>query len=1586
MKNQLSFYRIPQKSLLQWLIVICSFLSINSLFSQEIIVNKYAVENAANCNQFDITLEVIGNPPIQPQEVILVIDRSGSMIFDDGDPTTPLPIEAAQDAALEFINQFFLPANNPTGLNKIGIVTFGTTASLDQPLTDSSGQAALITTINTIVPVGRTNTEQAVIFADNELTDNGTFDCKTSRSIILLSDGVPTSRDPQSFITNCNSVTTVTPCQTEAIQSAQDSWTTTVNGEVFNQNFFTIGLIGGVDGITQDIGVNTLDQMQNSGAFTTEVNADLTGIYNTILGQLVAAAMQLPNQALVTDVVETGYSVVPGSIVASKGSGSVSGQTVSWDVNSVSNETITLNYTIEGTPTVCGVNPSGTSTINYQDSSCNTASLPFDNPTVCLPCPDIEPTITQSACASIDYSSTLDQGGCSSVADSYAWEFFLNGNSVGTSNTLNGTFNYTGTPAFEGDFTATLTYTGTYGTGCILPNVSENSNTITLPNTLGGNISAQTNVICSGTATGEIVVEGTNGTAPYSYSIDGGNNFEQSGTFSDLASGSYTITILDDLGCTATVSANVLDEGDSEDPTITCPANITATTSDDGTGNCSTTATLGTPTTSDNCSIASVVAQVDGTDIDPVTFEFPIGETTVTWVVTDAAGNTADCSQTITVTDNEDPTITCPETINISVDAGVDGAIANYTTPVGIDNCPGATTTQTAGLPSGSQFPIGTTTNTFEVTDAAGNTVTCSFDVTVTDNEDPTITCPETININVDAGADGAVVNYTAPVGSDNAPGATTTQIAGLPSGSLFPIGTTTNTFEVTDAAGNTVTCSFDVTVTDNEDPTISCIDPINLNVDSGVCGAIVTYTTPVGTDNAPGATTTQTAGLPSGSLFPIGTTTNTFEVTDAAGNSVTCSFDVVVIDDEDPTITCPADIIANTSDDATGNCLTTVALGTPETNDNCTVASVIAQVNGTDIDPVTFEFPLGDTTVTWIVTDNSGNTASCEQSVTVNDDEAPTITCPADITVTADPGLCSASNVDLGEATANDNCEVATILNNALEPFALGETIVIWTVTDASGNATTCEQIVTVLDGELPEITCPPAVTVNVDPGTCEASNVSLGDINAADCTDVIITNNAPVTFPLGDTTVIWTVTDLAGNAVTCEQLVTVIDNIPPTFVETLPTDTTVECDAVPNAETLTATDNCSEAVVTFNEVRIDGSCVSNYIIERTWTATDDNNLTTVHTQTITVQDTTPPVFVGRLPVDITVECDAIPTAEVVEATDNCSTATVESEDNIIEGVCVGTYTIERIYTATDECGLTVSYTQTINVQDTTAPTPAETLEENITVSCTDIPEVPEIQFVDNCSTDVVIVFDEVNGFDDTVFEDYQIIRTWTVRDTCDNEAVYTQTLNVMLDEIITEVNGPDRCYNDGIIDLNEFLSSENQEGTWELIEGNTEAELDNNLFNPTTLTLSEDFKPGSESIDYTFRYTGLEDGCINITEVTMAINADCIVLPCGDSDVEISKALTPNGDGFNDSFDIMGIDLCGFTANVKIFNRWGALIFESSNYTLGEGQGTWQGNAHKSSVGSAGRVPNGTYYYIINLENSGLAPFTGPIYIGTK
>ena len=116
------------------------------------------------------------------------------------------------------------------------------------------------------------------------------------------------------------------------------------------------------------------------------------------------------------------------------------------------------------------------------------------------------------------------------------------------------------------------------------------------------------------------------------------------------------------------------------------------------------------------------------------------------------------------------------------------------------------------------------------------------------------LVCPSDITQNVDSGLATAVVTYVAPVGTDNCGIATTVQIAGLASGIAFPVGTTTNTFEVTDAAGNTSTCSFDVIVVDSEAPVINCISDITQDTDSSVCEAVVTYVAPVGTDNSAGS------------------------------------------------------------------------------------------------------------------------------------------------------------------------------------------------------------------------------------------------------------------------------------------------------------------------------------------------------------------------------------------------------------------------------------------------------------------------------------------------------------------------------------------------------------------------------------------------------------------------------------------------------------------------------------------------------------------------------------------------------------
>ena len=445
MKNSLLFQKKQNKGVFKCLFVLSFLFSTVSLFGQEIVVNKYAVENGAVCNQFDVTLEIIGNPPPQPQEVVLIIDVSGSMARG-GDPT---PIDYAQIAAKDFVNQFFLPANNPTGENKISLVVFDQTASLIVPLTNAtnSGQSlaiAAIDAINITNSDARTNTEDALVTASEQLTTNGTFDCATNRSIILLSDGVPTSRNLDGGGTaDCGQTSVVTACQTEAIGAGIDAQTTTIGLETYDQNIFTIGLIGAIDdgSAEENLAISTLNQIQNTGAFITEDNADLTGIYDQILGQLVAAATQLPGQALVTDTVVSGFTIIPGSITTTKGIGSFSGQIISWNVDKVNNETITLNYSIQLNDTnICGNQDGyGLSVINYEDSSCNSQSVEFTNPTICIPCPEIAPSISQVGCNSIDYSSTFNPGDCGDPTTSaFAWEFFIDGNSVGTSITQNG--------------------------------------------------------------------------------------------------------------------------------------------------------------------------------------------------------------------------------------------------------------------------------------------------------------------------------------------------------------------------------------------------------------------------------------------------------------------------------------------------------------------------------------------------------------------------------------------------------------------------------------------------------------------------------------------------------------------------------------------------------------------------------------------------------------------------------------------------------------------------------------------------------------------------------------------------------------------------------------------------------------------------------------------------------------------------------------------------------------------------------------------------------------------------------------------
>lgn len=217
----------------------------------------------------------------------------------------------------------------------------------------------------------------------------------------------------------------------------------------------------------------------------------------------------------------------------------------------------------------------------------------------------------------------------------------------------------------------------------------------------------------------------------------------------------------------------------------------------------------------------------------PGTF-FTFGTHTVTCTTSEGATCTFNVIITGPPGDLTAPVITCSANITVSTAPGTDSALVNYQITA-TDNCtPTPYLVQTAGLPSGSLFPVGTVTNSWQATDANGNSSTCQFTVRVIDMEPPVTTCPADIVVSNDSGVLGAIVNYDAVTAMDNVDFqfSTITQLEGLPSGSLFPVGETTQTWQAEDSAGNTAQCSFKVIVIA---PAITVKKPNNSIVFQGV-------------------------------------------------------------------------------------------------------------------------------------------------------------------------------------------------------------------------------------------------------------------------------------------------------------------------------------------------------------------------------------------------------------------------------------------------------------------------------------------------------------------------------------------------------------------------------------------------------------------------------------------------------------------------------------------------------------------------------------------------------------------------------
>lgn len=264
-------------------------------------------------------------------------------------------------------------------------------------------------------------------------------------------------------------------------------------------------------------------------------------------------------------------------------------------------------------------------------------------------------------------------------------------------------------------------------------------------------------------------------------------------------------------------------------------------------------------------------------------------------------------------------------------------------------------------------------------------------------------------------------------------------------------------TWTADNGGGSPASCVQTITVVDTTAPTLTCPADLTVECDQMTNDAdfAAWLASAVAADDCGNATvTTDVTALPAG----CGATVVTFTATDECGNVAMCTATFTVEDTIDPMLTCPADQTVEC--DGAGNQAELDAwLDGAAASDECGDVTVTNDFTGL----VAACGATGSATVTWTATDPCGNTALCSATFTIADTTAPALAAPADLTVGIDPGVCTASNVDLGTPTSGDACGGVTVTNDAPMTFALGDTIVTWTATDDCGNVATATQTVTV-------------------------------------------------------------------------------------------------------------------------------------------------------------------------------------------------------------------------------------------------------------------------------------------------------------------------------------------------------------------------------------------------------------------------------------------------------------------------------------------------------------------------------------------
>ncbi|MFL5483276.1 MAG: HYR domain-containing protein [Gemmatimonadaceae bacterium] len=574
----------------------------------------------------------------------------------------------------------------------------------------------------------------------------------------------------------------------------------------------------------------------------------------------------------------------------------------------------------------------------------------------------------------------------------------------------------------------------------------------------------------------------------------------------------------------------------------------------------------------------------------------------------------------------------------------------------------------------------------------------------VSPNKPPVITAPSNISLDADAKACVGSSTLSAPVFTDDAPGATITGVRSdaLELSAAYPKGTTTVTWTATDVEGLKSSVTQTVTVADKEKPALTAPDNISVRVNVTVSFASVSVgTATVTSDNCHDAVVSgaRSDNAPLNAGYPLGVTTITWTALDASGNSSSATQTVTVTPNVAPKLMVPANIVVSTDARA---CLANIAsLGTPVFKDDLDGVKLVGERS--DKLALDAAYPKGLTKVTWTATDADGASVSADQLVTVNDLEAPSLEAVSNISVRQERGVPRAT-VALSQPGASDNCGSVEVYgarsdNQPLSAvFQVGVTTVTWTAKDGSQNIAKVSQTVTVV-GNVPPVVTPGAnIVANTDRGVCVASvNVGAASVHddidgwslAGERSDGQALN---AVYPKGVTTVKWTATDYDYATASASQTVTVQDKENPSI--TAPRSLSVPNDrGLPSAVVATGSPSVEEncPLVRVDGARSDRAALSAAypvgVTTITWTATDASGNSASATQTITVRDEEAPVV--TVPSDFTVNATS-PSGAVVKysatATDNVGVVSFVCEPS--SGSVVGIGYKEITCVASDAAG----------------------------------------------------------------------------------------------------------------------------------------------------------------------------------------------------------------------------------------------------------------------------------------------------------